>query len=156
MSTKWQRVRIELPENLSADERRALAEIVIEKIRERSSDGIDKNGRSFPGYSQAYKKSLDFKIGGKSGSVNLELSGDMLGSIQLLAHERGSILIGFENGTDENAKADGNIRGTYGNSKPIPGKKRDFLGLPKSEIKKILADFKDVDTQVNNEADGIG
>lgn len=117
--------------------------MIIERIVERTDQGKDKNGRSFPGYSESYKKSLDFKIAGKSaGDINLQLSGDMLAAIKLLKANKGSLEIGFDRGTEENARADGNIRGTYGSDSPNPRKARDFLGITDKELSRIIKHVK--------------
>jgi len=139
MPAKWQRVKIEIPDDYGPLERQAIATEVLDFIRTRTqTKGLDKRNRSLPGYSDAYKNSLDFKIAGKSKSkVDLTLSGDMLGAMDLLSHRPGEITVGFENGSDENARADGNIRGTYGKSKPV-APARDFLGIAPGDLKKIL------------------
>jgi hypothetical protein len=140
MPAKWQRFTIDIPKGYSPAEREVIAEEIIDFIRERSAKGLNKNNREFPGYSEEYEKSLNFKIAGKSkDKVDLTLSGDMLGALSLLSDSNGKIMIGFENGTEENAIADGNIRGTYGKSKPS-SKKRDFLGITKADLAKILDD----------------
>jgi hypothetical protein len=144
MAAKWQRFKVDLTGlGLDEDQRAEVADLVIERIVERTVQGKDKDNRPWSGsaalYSDSYKDSLDFKIGGKSPSkVDLQLSGDMLAALSVLDKTKRSVTIGFENGTEENAKADGNIRGTYGQSKPIPGKARDFLGITKTELAKII------------------
>lgn len=140
MSAKWQRVKIEIPPVYGPTERRAIAQDIVDFIVERSKDGRDKNNRPFAGYSKEYQESLDFKIAGKSKSVDLTLSGDMLGALDLLAHRKGEVVVGYQKGTDENGRADGNIRGTYGNSRPV-GPARDFLGITKKDLKTILAKY---------------
>lgn len=121
-----------------------LADLVIEHIVDRTQRGLDKDGRKFPGYSPEYVKSLDFKIAGKSkGDVNLTLSGDMLAAIDILQDKPGLIRIGFEKGSDENARADGNIRGTYGSDTPSRKKARDFLGLPDKVLEKLIGRVSD-------------
>lgn len=138
MSAKWQRVKVTIPPEYGPTERQAIATEVVDFIVKRSKDGLDKDNKPFKGYSESYKKSLDFKIAGKSsGDVNLTLSGDMLGALDILNHKKGELIIGYENGSEENGKADGNIRGTYGNSKSV-GPKRDFLGIAKKDLKLIL------------------
>ena len=130
MSAKWQRFRISAPDNFTPGMREALGREVTEFIRKRSEAGKDKDNNKFAKYSKEYTKSLDFNNAGKSkGNVNLTLSGDMLIALDVLSHKKGSILIGYKNGTEENAKADGNVRGTYGKPSPIPGKARDFMGI---------------------------
>lgn len=135
----WQRISIEIPRELKPDKRLELADLVIEHIVKRTESGVDKNGKKFPGYSKEYVDSLDFKIAGKSKNrVDLKLSGDMLAAIKLINHAPGKITVGFDNGTEENAKAEGNILGTYGRPSPIRGKKRDFLGIEKTKLRELL------------------
>jgi hypothetical protein len=153
MAAKWQRIKVDLSGyDLTIDEKNEVADLIIERIVDRTQQGKDKDGRRFSGYSQSYKDSLDFKIAGKSpGKVDLQLSGDMLAALAVLdknkrststPFEEGSkkrtVIIGFEPDSEENAKADGNIRGTYGQSKPIPGKARDFLGITDRELDNII------------------
>lgn len=140
MGSKWQRTSIEIPEWLGPEDRAEVADLIIEAIKRRTEKGVDKNGKKFPGYSKSYMESLDFKIAGKGKGVDLQLSGDMLASLSLLSHTKGRILIGYENGTPENDRADGNITGSYGGS-PNPRKARDFLGLPDGELAKILSHY---------------
>lgn len=138
MPAKWQKFSVEIPKGYTPAEREVIAEEIIDYIRDRSQKGLNKNNREFPGYSEEYEKSLNFKIAGKDkGKVDLTLSGDMLGALTVLSHSNGKLLIGFENGTEENAIADGNIRGTYGQAKP-GAKRRDFLGITKADLAKIL------------------
>lgn len=153
MGAKWQKVKIEIPEHLTPDERQAVALEILDFIRERTQKkNLDKDNKPFPPYSKEYVKSLDFKIAGKSrGKVDLTLSGDMLGAMDLLSHKKGSIMIGFENGTPENAKADGNIRGTYGNPTPVKAP-RDFLGIAQKDLNSILKNYPDIkDKQARRE-----
>lgn len=123
------------------EERRAIAQDIVDYIRDRTKDGKGPGNKPWSGkageYSDEYKKSLEFKIAGKDGTVDLSLSGDMLDSIEVLSTSS-KIRVGFQNGTDENARADGNIRGTYGQDRPIPGKARPFLNLTNSELENIL------------------
>lgn len=138
-----QKVKIEIPSDLPPAAREELADLVIEHIIDRTNRGIDKNGSKFPGYSKDYVKSLDFKIAGKSkGKVNLQLSGDMLAALDLLNHKKGAIVIGYEKGTEENDRAEGNILGSYGRS-PDPNKARDFLGIKERKLKELIAYVKD-------------
>lgn len=155
MGTKWQRFRVDIPDEYNPSEREALGDIIIEFIRDRvQNDNTDKKNRALPGYSKGYLKSLEFKIAGKSkGDVNMTLSGDTLGAMTLLSHQKGSLMIGFENGSFENAKADGNIRGTFGKNKQV-APKRDFLGLTDGDLKRILDEFTPEDTLASSAAKG--
>lgn len=107
----------------------------IEKILERTNDGKDKNNRSFKGYSEAYLKSDNFKIFGKSKStVNLKLSGEMQASIGVLSTGANTVTIGIEDEEQVN-KARGHINGA--NNLPV----RDFWGLSEDEESEILKDI---------------
>lgn len=147
MATKWQKIKIDLSGyGLSPDQKDEVADLIIERIVNRTDQGKDKNNRPFKEYSDSYKESLDFKIAGKKGKpVNLQLSGDMLAALEHLKKydTNRSIVVGFKNGSEENAKADGNIRGTYGNPSPNPKKARDFLGITIKELTDIIKFIKE-------------
>jgi hypothetical protein len=135
MATKHQAVWLDIPDGLDELQATELGDAYIEYIYQRTTkDNVDKSGKPFPAYSPKYKDSLDFKNMGKSSSVNLELSGDMLAELKILQIKGGRLQIGYENGSDENAKADGNIRGTYGKPSPNPSMARDFLGFEGKEL----------------------
>ncbi len=120
------------------EERQKLADLVIEHIFDRSSKGFDKNGKPFPKYSKEYINSLDFKNAGKTpGRVDLQLSGDMLAALQMLDERPGEIDIGYEKGTEENARAEGNIIGSYG-GKAKASRARDFLGIQSKKLKDLI------------------
>lgn len=138
-----QKVTIKIPDDLKPIERLELADLIIEHMVERTDQGLDKNGRPFPKYSKGYMASLDFKNAGKSKDVDLQLSGDMLAAIKLLKHGSGELVVGFDRGSAENGKAEGNIKGTYGRASPIPGKKRDFLGIESKKLRELIAAVKD-------------
>ena len=136
-----QAFKIKVPAGLSRDEKLDIADRVIEFIIRRTEGNKDKNGKHFPKYSKEYTKSLDFKIAGKSESnVNLTLSGDMLAAIELLNPEvkRNTLEIGIDpSDTENSAKAEGNILGSYGRS-PDPSKARDFMGIKNEDLGRII------------------
>lgn len=137
--SKQQKISLPIPPKTTKDEKIAIADAVIEFIRERTESGKDKNGKKFPAYSKEYVKSLDFKIAGKSkGNVNLTLSGDMLAALKLLSVKEDKIIIGYEAGSDENDRAEGNILGSYGGD-PKQSKARDFLGINPKVYTDIVA-----------------
>lgn len=140
----WQRINIEIPEDLGPSQRLELADLIIEHIVDRTDRGLDKDGKRFPKYSSKsnyspnYVRSLDFKNANKSNSkINLQLSGDMLAALELISHRAGSLIIGYQNGTEENDKAEGNILGSYGRS-PNPSLARDFLGLQSAKLRELI------------------
>lgn len=134
-----QKVTIPIPDDLRPDEREEFAEGVIEYIKTRSREGVGvrKVGRGFsayqfPAYSEKYAKRK-----GQS-NVDLTLSEEMLESIELLRHKRGEITIGFQRGTEVNAKAEGNQIGSYGQPRGNRAKARRFLGLTADERAELL------------------
>ncbi len=138
----WQRIRIEIPENIEPAMREAIGNEMVRLMAEKARNGVGvryegdrARPKNFPAYSKKY---ADWK---GQDNVDLTLSGDMLDALKVLSHKKGSVLIGFDSGSKENDKAEGNITGSYGKS-PNPRKARDFLGLLKSEINQIVRDKK--------------
>lgn len=133
MSEAQQTFTFSVPLDYKSDDREIIGKLVVRRIQERTREGIDKEGSSFEPYSDSYKKSLDFKIAGKSNTVDLQLTGDMLGTLDVLEHGAGFITVGYRRGSDENDRAAWQQENTQ------PGfPKRLFLGLPKNEINEIL------------------
>lgn len=137
-----QKFKVKISPKYDPVEREALGLAIIDHILERTEKGKDKNNKDFAGYSKGYVDSFDFKLSGKSKKVNLELSGEMMGAIEVLSQKKGEITIGIPaDDSFNNSKAEGNIKGTYGNKKPIPGKARDFMGISKSSLKDITKKY---------------
>jgi len=147
LGAKWQRFKIEIPKGYKPAERESIAQDIIDFIVNRSLEGKDKRNKKFtPGYSKGYAKSAEGSVAGKTvgGTPNMWLTGEMLSDLgDYLKHKDGEIEIGFVNGTESNAKADGNIRGTYGKKAPIKGGKyaRDFLGITKKDLNNIIKQY---------------
>lgn len=136
MATKHQKVKIFIGEGYNQRERKKIADELIDVMVTQAELGKGLYGtrrKSFPKYSKKY-----FKYG---EDVDLVLSGEMLNAIDVLESTDDSLTIGFEDGTLQNAKADGNIRGTYGKSRANSKKARPFLGVTASELNDILSDF---------------
>lgn len=113
---------------------------VIEKIQERmeSSMGVSASSQGFrnkalspPPYSKAYINSRPFQIYKGSKKVNLELRGDMKAAMSVINTDNGSVTIGFTSDA-EGLKARGHIVGDG------TAPKRDFFGLPKTELIEIM------------------
>lgn len=136
---KVTQLQLDLPKGLSKSERMAIADLAIEFIVERTQKGLNARGKPFPGYSKSYMESLDFENSGKSkGKVDLQLSGDMLAALEVLRDSSSQTVIGYSKGSEEEGRAEGNILGTYGQSSPIKGKARPFLGIFKKDLDKII------------------
>jgi len=136
--------------DVSRSTREAIGQAVIDRIVERTQSGIDKFGRSMGAYSKSYRDSLAFKVtkGGQK-EVNLTQTGDMLGSLTIVDQTARTLTIGYDD-SEQNTKAYGHISGMQGHP-VLDGKvkKRDFLGLPKSELEKIASEFETQAKQVD-------
>jgi len=138
MSKPWVKTEILLPKDYDAEDAQTVAEEILNFIVERTKKGYGSDGEKFPGYSPSYKASDAFKLGGKSSTVDLTLSGEMLDSLEVLEAKRGKIVFGFAKDSDMNGRADGNCRGSYGTSKDDPSKARNFMELSGKELAKII------------------
>ena len=141
------KTKINVPSSLNATQRRELAIDIILYIQERSIEGRDKNEDKMPKYNEEYAELKGVGV----NDVDLTDSGDLLSSITLLESTTGSITIGFPKGDIElNGKAEGNIKGTYGQSLPIPGKKRDFLGIDSIILESFINNVDDERPEITN------
>lgn len=124
----------EMPESQALNA--AIGQAIIDRIRERTESGVDKRNQAFKKYSKRYINSDEFEAFGKSASdVNLTLSGDMLGLMDVIRSTKNVIEIGWDDSTN-NAKAYNHIVGDT-----VP--KRDFFGISKTELKEIANEFSD-------------
>ena len=123
-----------VPIQLDQQARLDIGNRVVDFIRQRTEKGLDKNNRPFKGYSTSYIESLDFKNAGKSRTVDLQLSGDMLTDLDIISTTTpGFITIGYEAGTEENNRAAWQRNNTRPN---FP--KRDFLGIAQKDLDRIV------------------
>ena len=127
----WQKVRIDIPDRFGPADREMIAAEIIEFIVERTRfEGRNKNNRPFTRYSKEYAKAK----GVSRSDVDLTVSGEMLDELDIISHRKGSILIGYENGTESNDKA------TWAKASDN-GPVRDFLGITKKAVREIVRDF---------------
>jgi len=123
---------------IDGDTKDIIAVAAIDLVVSKSKDGKDAMNRKFVKYTAAYAK----KKGVPRSQVDLTFEDKMLNAIKLIK-ERGQqnrLKIGFRKNSKENAKAEGNILGTYGHDTPVQ-KPRHFLGLTKKEIIAIVKAF---------------
>lgn len=134
-----QKVKIPIPKGFSKEVREQIGEDIIKAIRNRAlkeNRGYDVNtGREFK-FAPYTKKYAAFK-GTSQGNVDLELEGNMLYAMDVLQNYTDAVTIGFQPNTDQNAKAEGNAKGTYGQKRPVT-EGRPFLGLSQKRLKEIL------------------
>ena len=104
--------------------------------------GIDRKPWKAKSYSKSYVNSQDFEAAGKSeDSVDLTLSGDMLGSVDITKQSKGLVTISI---TDKSAlpRAYGHMTGFEGHPTIPPNKyKREFFGVSDKEIKDQVLQF---------------
>ena len=152
---KWIQRKIKIPAAYDSRERQAIASDILDYLRDRTAQGRGEGGQSWPGsagkYSKSYKNSLQYQIARKSGTVNLELTGDMLAVMRLIDDDKGAVVIGFEPNDPEAGRAEGNIRGSYGKPTGNRSKARDFLSLSKEELQKILRNYPLDDDEMRQE-----
>lgn len=106
--------------------RELIAQDIIDRIIQRTGDGLDISGKPFKGYSKAYDK---------PGIVDLEESGNMLAGLTVLNHGPGYIKIGFDN-QEANDKAAWIQRPTGWKVGRQP--RREFLGISAKDLAAIL------------------
>jgi hypothetical protein len=128
---------IPIPSELNPDQREAIGQAIITRIRERTSQGLDINGNPFAPYKKGYIETDDFQIA-KSSLVNLRLTGDMLADLVVLSHGKGFIKIGFE--SEESAEKAKWIENPTGQKagKQTP---RKFVGISDNDLNAIINRF---------------
>lgn len=143
---KETQLTLDVPDDFSSSERRELADKVIDFISDRTKHGYNVHGRDWSGkageYTEAYAKRKGVSTG---GPVDLALDHDMLDSMEYFSTKSGpgEITIGYKKGSKVERKAEGNILGTYGQPKPIPGKARPFLDILAKDLKELIAEVRD-------------
>jgi len=121
-----------------------IGQAIIDRIIARTEAGESAYGGSLGKYSKSYEDSLDFKAFGKSNPVDLKLTGDMLGAIDILEDRGSKLTIGLV-GDLQNAKAYGHQTGMKGNPE-LEGKvrPRPWFGVGYDDIRnEILPQFQD-------------
>ena len=138
-----------------SDVRTEFGRRLVDRILERTADGLDKNETKFKKYKPSYVKSLSFEIYGKDANdVNLRLTGEMLDSLEARPKGAYDVELYFI-GAFSNEKATWAIEGT----KTAP--KRDFFGISLDDqleaLKNTLKDFENqgFDFQVANETASV-
>ena len=132
------------PVSLDPALQREMAQATIDFIKKRvveDNKGLGGKPLLSP-YSKSYEDSLDFEAAGKSsGDVNMTLSGDMLGSIDVL-DEGDTVKIGIDD-PDVAPRAYGHQSGFEGHpNKAMKKYKREFFGVTDFELEKeILPQF---------------
>jgi hypothetical protein len=117
--------------------RQAIGQYAIDFIRKRTENGAGIGGEPFRFgvYSDEYAESLEFKAHGKDKhEVNMTLTGDMLGLLDVIEESQSTVTIGWRD-AKENAKA---FNHNTGDTVP----KRPFFGLTAKEVRSIADEFR--------------
>lgn len=143
-------VLISIPTRFNATQREAIGLDIVSRIVERTESGLDINGNPFAPYKQSYKQTLDYQIGhAGSSTVNLTLSGEMLGSISIVGHGPGFIKLGFD---DSSAAQKAKWIQAPTGQKSGKQSPRKFLGINEKDLNKILAKYESSDVAFNTNA----
>lgn len=110
--------------------RQVFFEAAFDKMLARLDQGRGVDGK-LHAYSKSYKNSLAFAAFGKSNTVNMQLTGDMVQSITVLDSSETKLKIGIDD-SEQAAKAHGHMTGMEGKTKP-----RLWFGWKDSELIKI-------------------
>lgn len=113
-----------------------IAQATIDYVKERVDSGFGIGGKKLKSpYSDAYAKSLAFQAAGKSkNDVNMQLTGDMLGSLDVV-ESRGSV---FKYGIAEEDEIPKAYNHQTGDTVP----KREWFGVTRDEfIDNVLTNF---------------
>lgn len=113
-----------------------IGQAIIDKIIKRTEDGIGVNGAKLKKYAKDYIDSSEFKAFHKSASkVDMTLTGQMLGTLDILDTRGDSVRIGWQD-SEENAKA-------YNHNVGDTVTKRPFFGITDDELQEIKSQFID-------------
>jgi hypothetical protein len=119
-----------IPEGFTASQRERIGQDIIDKIKRRTSEGLDVNNSPFAGYSPNYDK---------TGTVNLQVSGDMLAGLTVLSTGDGFIRIGFASSrSNDKAAYIQQPRGQKVGKQPI----RTFVGISQQDLNIILERYR--------------
>lgn len=141
------KITIDIPNGFKYEKKEQIAVRIVDFIKLRTLSGYDKDNKRFSSYTEDYAE----KKGTSRRDVDLQLTGQMLDALKIFKIGRNYIEIGFDGRSTQALKAEGNILGTYGQVLPIPGKSRDFLGLTKSDLADILAEFSKDEDEIAQE-----
>lgn len=85
-------------------------------------------------YSEEYKESLPYRVAGKDGTVNMQLTGDMMNSLDVINVDDQKVIVGFMDDLESKKAHNHNFGIT------VP--QREFMYASQKEIAQIRRDFK--------------
>lgn len=115
-----------IPTGFTQAQREQIGADIVDKIKRRTQEGLDKNNQFFASYSPNYEK---------TGTVDLKVSGDMLSGLTVLSTGDGFVRIGFDSTrTNDKAAYIQQPRGQKVGKQPV----REFVGISQSDLTIIL------------------
>jgi len=144
---KAQTFTIEVDENYTASDREAIGEDIVDQIVDDTASGINsKTGKNFRKLSEDYAAYKRKVVG--SSKANIKFSGETLGSMRFIKSKsgKGKVTVGYNAGTEANAKAKGHITGE------ATGKVRNFLQTSKKKINDIVSQYPIEDKEAKKKA----
>lgn len=128
MAETSQAAIISIPLGYSARQRKQIGEDIINFIVRRTQSGLDVNNNFFSPYAKSYEK---------TGTVDLTVTEQMLGTLEVLSQGPGYIKIGFGNiAANNKASYIQNPRGQKSHIAP-----RKFVGISQSDLNRILKNY---------------
>jgi len=124
---------IDISTKYNAQQREVIGQNIVERIRERTNRGVNKDGSRFPSYNPEYAKEKG------SRRVNLSATDDMLTELDIVTTSPGKITIGYPVDHEDAGRVEGNQIGSYGQPNANPSKARPFIGITQKEKDLIIA-----------------
>lgn len=122
--------------------RETFFQLAFESLMARLDSGEGVKGGNLPRYSKAYKDSLSYEVFGKDGTVNMQLTGDMVNDISIQKQNSKKMVIGF-NDDLQSKKAFAHMTGFEGHPN-LDGKvkPRNWFGWQDKELEAIAQDLR--------------
>lgn len=122
--------------------RETFFQLAFDSLMARLDAGESVNGKAMKSYSKAYKDSLAFEVFSKDGTVNMQLTGDMVNDISIQKQSSKLMTIGF-NDELQSQKAYAHMTGFAGHPH-LDGKvkPREWFGWSDKELEAIAQDLR--------------
>lgn len=111
-----------------------LGQKIIDKVLERTSNGKDVSEKPFAQYSDQYKDSRRFKLLKDTSKVNMQLTGEMLGDMDIIDTDPSKFKFGFRDEAETKKAFNHNTGDT------VP--KRQFFGIRSKDLKEIVQELR--------------
>lgn len=121
---------VNLPSKYSEGDRLAIGELIVQQIKNRTRSGLSLNQKAFK-----YAKDSEFK------GNNLEDTGDMLSTLEVISAPAGQVIVGYASDQLESRQAHGNTTGSYGKPSGNSSIAKPFVGITSDELELVLAQY---------------